>query len=572
MAFSRELVFKWIGPTIGSNDREVEQVAKGAQGGSADREVAMVAAVRAGRHGDAIALAEAVLLGGNEHPLALDLVAFARQRQGRFDEAIALRQRRVRRWPRDPAAQAALADALMAARRPELALEAWTAALSLAPRQADLLSGKAQTLRTLGRTDAALGLYQQALGVEPASLTARFGLASMAVEAGDWDAAQRHASALAGADRPEFDWLAARIALGRDDADGALALASRLAGDGRLSAEQRAEALLLRSEALDRLRRPADAFAAAVEGKALQRRLFAKRAAGREGEIDKLNRLADWFRAADPAKWLDAPAETPCADAADVHVFLVGFPRSGTTLLEQVLAGNPRVIGLEEAPTLADAYDAFLSTAEGLARLASLTPAEADAWRAGYWAAVKAAGVDVRGRVFLDKAPAGTLYLPLVVKLFPRAKVLFALRDPRDVVLSCLRNNFQMNAMTYAFTSLPTTAACYAAAMDLAEVYRGILPLAMRDVRHETLVEDFEAELAAICAFLGLEALPAMADLARTTLGRTVLTPSADQVRAGLNRDGVGRWRAYAGELSPVLPTLAPWIARFGYAADGTAG
>ena len=84
-----------------------------------------------------------------------------------------------------------------------------------------------------------------------------------------------------------------------------------------------------------------------------------------------------------------------------------------------------------------------MTTPEGLERLAHLTPAEAQTWRAAYWAEVARGGVEVAGKVFLDKAPAGTLYLPLIAKLFPGAKILFALRDPRDVVLSCLRSSFQ---------------------------------------------------------------------------------------------------------------------------------
>ena len=156
------------------------------------------------------------------------------------------------------------------------------------------------------------------------------------------------------------------------------------------------------------------------------------------------------------------------------------------------------------------------------------------------------------GGVFVDKQPAGTLYLPMIARLFPRAKILFALRDPRDVVLSCFRQAFQMNAMTYAFTDLGETAACYDACMRLAEQARARLPLAWADVRHEALVEDFDAELGRILDFLGLEPDPGMTDFARAAATRTIRTPSAPQVRAGLNRRGLGRWRQYRDELAPV--------------------
>jgi hypothetical protein len=206
-----------------------------------------------------------------------------------------------------------------------------------------------------------------------------------------------------------------------------------------------------------------------------------------------------------------------------------------------------------------------MSSAEGLERLARLSDTEAGSWRANYWRAVEAHGVDPRGRAFLDKAPAGTRYLPLIAKLFPEAKVLFALRDPRDVVLSCFRSSFQMNALTYAFTDLAEAARCYAATMRLADVYRRVLPTQLAEVRYERLVDDFEGELARIAAHLGLSPTTEMLDVAATARRRVVRTPSAPQVRAGLNRQGLGRWRAYAAQLAPIEPFLAPWIERFGY-------
>ena len=491
--------------------------------------------------------------------------------QGRFDEAIALCQQRLRLSPRQPATWAMLAGTLVAARRPEAALRAWEAALDLAPADPALLCGKAGVLQALSRSEEARALYRKALAADPARAEALFGVARLAIETGDWDEAEAMAARLsaAGPDRPDALWLGARTALGRGDFKAAEARAARLAETPGLGPDQRAEAILLRAEALDGLNRTAEAFAAAVQGKAIQHQLYAKRAAGREGEVDKLNRLAAWFRAADPAPWRETPAETPVAGEAGTHVFLMGFPRSGTTLLEQVLAGHPDVRALEEAPTLAEAYAEFLTAPAGLERLARLTPQEAQTWRARYWAEVAAHGIDARRRVFLDKAPAGTLSLPLVAKLFPRARVLFAVRDPRDVVLSCLRHNFQINAMTYAFTRADTAAACYAACMAMAEVYRAVLPLNLIEARHEALVEDFEAELARLCGFLGLDVVPAMADVGATARARTVRTPSADKVRAGLNDRGLGRWRAYAAEMAPIVPALAPWAERFGYGTSG---
>jgi len=465
-----------------------------------------------------------------------------------------------------PDAWLALAEASRAAGRLQAALAACEAGLKAAPASPPLLAAKAETLRVLGDAAEAAAAFRLALAHAPDHAPSRFGLALLAVEAGDPEAAQHELAPLRAAhpDRPELRWLAARIALLAGDAATARAELERLLA-APLPPAREADARLLLGEAHDRLGEPAAAFAAAVAGKTLQRRLHARQAASRESAVARLRRLEAWFRDCDPAPWRTAPPAG--AQPAAAHVVLVGFPRSGTTLLEQALAGHPGVVALEEAPTFAAAHDAFLASDAGLARLAALTPAEAAAWRARYWAEVASHGVEARGRLFLDKQPAGTEDLPLVAKLFPGAKVLFAVRDPRDVVLSCFRQNFRMNAMTYAFTDLVEAAAGYDASFRLAERYRRVLPLEVLDVRHEELIADFEAGLRRICAFLGLEFHAAMTDVAGTAQARVVRTPSAPQVRAGLNAQGVGRWRAYAEALAPVLPVLEPWARRLGYPA-----
>ena len=527
---------------------------------------AIQAALAAGRRDEALALARGAVQAGSRLPPVLQVAARGELEAGRFDRAISLLRAWIGASPYDPAAWTALANAQYAARNPDLALQAADAALALAPTDPAALCAKAAVLQSLSRVDEAAGLLRQALVVDPHRPEARLGLALQAIERGDWDDAQAHTASLDVHPGLEANrlWLRARIALGRGAPAAALPDLDRLLAASGLGPEQQANAHLLRGEALDALGRPTAAFEAAVAGKSVQRRLYAERAASREAEADKLRRLEAWFEAADPAEWRTAAA--PSANArCTAHAFLVGFPRSGTTLLEQVLAGHPAVESLEEAPTLADAYAEFLADDAGLRRLARLGDDEAEHWRTRYWTAVRAAGARPDGKLFLDKAPAGTLYLPLVAKLFPNAKVMLALRDPRDVVLSCLRNQFQMNAMTYAFTDLAAAADCYDACMGMAQAYRRVLPLDLIEVRHEALVEAFDAEQARIADFLGLEPDAAMADVAATAARRGVRTPSAPQLRAGLNRGGLGRWRVYTDQMAPVLPQLAPWIERFGY-------
>ena len=158
--------------------------------------------------------------------------------------------------------------------------------------------------------------------------------------------------------------------------------------------------------------------------------------------------------------------------------------------------------------------------------------------------------------------------LPLVAKLFPGARILFARRDPRDVVLSCFRRRFGMNPSMYQLLTLEGSAAYYGAVMRLSELYAGLLPLPRRLVRYESLVEDFDATARAACEFLGLEWSEELRDFAAKARTRGITTPSAAQVARGLNRDGQGTWRRYLPQMAPVLPMLRPWIEAFGYPLD----
>jgi hypothetical protein len=248
--------------------------------------------------------------------------------------------------------------------------------------------------------------------------------------------------------------------------------------------------------------------------------------------------------------------------------FLVGFPRSGTTLLENVIASHPDVMAMDERATLYNIEPHYVASAATLDHLGALGMAEAAKRRAEYWAEIRGFGLVPDGKLVLDKMPLYTTKLPLIFKLFPGAKILFALRDPRDVVFSCFRRAFQVNAGMYQFVTLEGAALYYDAVMRLAEVYRGKMSLDLHDIRYERLVEDFEGETRAVCEFLDIDWRESLYDFASVARERRIRTPSAAQVRGGLYSGGEGQWRRYAKHLEPILPILRPWVERFGYDAD----
>jgi hypothetical protein len=234
-------------------------------------------------------------------------------------------------------------------------------------------------------------------------------------------------------------------------------------------------------------------------------------------------------------------------------------------LLGQVLASHPDVETMEERTCLMDSAHAFFGSDTDLDRLAALPEPELDHWRALYWQRVAEGGITLSKPVFVDKMPLNAVFLPLIAKLFPEARILFALRDPRDVVLSCFRRRFAMNAGMYEFTRLDSTAAYYGAVMRLMQIYAEKLSLPAFEARHESLVADFSGEARRLCEFLGLAYRDEMAGFARRARTQNIDTPSSAQVAHGLSDAGVAQWRRYALELEPVLPVLAPFIGQHGY-------
>lgn len=245
-------------------------------------------------------------------------------------------------------------------------------------------------------------------------------------------------------------------------------------------------------------------------------------------------------------------------------IFILGFPRTGTTLLAQVLATAPEVLVYEERPLLARAVADFVDAPGGAERLAAahedtLAPYVADFWR------LACAEADPRGRVVIEQTAFNTVYLPVIVRLFPRAKIVFAVRDPRDVVFSCFRRQFAPSRFTLEFRTLESAARFYDATMRLADLCRPGLGGRIFDIRNEDLIEDFDTWSRRLCAFTGVPWREEMHRFELAARNRTLTTRSSHQIRRGLMKDSIGVWRRYGAQMAPVLPILAPWVERFGY-------
>jgi len=253
--------------------------------------------------------------------------------------------------------------------------------------------------------------------------------------------------------------------------------------------------------------------------------------------------------------------------ASPPHIFVLGYPRSGNTLLENVLASLPGTAAIEEMPTLREADLAFLTEPAGLARFAQLDDAALATYRSAYWQrAGQALGRDPAGLALVDMDPLKSIRLPLIARLFPAARILLVRRDPRDVVWSCFRTSFALSNAAMDFTTLEGAALHYDALMRLTELALAKLPMAVLEVPYHRMVQDFDAMTREVCAFAGLAWSEDLRRFDRTARERGVSTASARQVRRGLF-DGTRQWEPYAAYLEPVMPILAPWIEKLGYAS-----
>ena len=522
---------------------------------------AVEAALWASDLSKAMRLSDDAVAAGISHPTLLGLAGLKRLYAGDNQGALPLLLKAREQTPKHVDLLYALGTCLSRLGRPREALENFDAAILVAPEDR-LYFGRALALEDLSELDLARAAFEKVVALNPAHSEARARLALLAVQRGDAQAARELAAQALAIDPKDAT---ARIALahaGLEQKDLATAEAqvSALVRDQSLGPVNRAYAMSLAGDILDAQDRTPEAFAAYAASKAIQRDLYAPNMAGLESMPARELRLADYFSRADAAQWCESAQQIQTT-----HVFLVGFPRSGTTLLEQVLAAHSDIVAMEERACLVDSAREFFGSNTALDRLAALSGTELEPWRQAYWKRVREAGLAPSKAVFLDKMPLNAVFLPLIVKLFPAAKILFALRDPRDVVLSCFRRRFAMNAGMYEFTSLETTAAYYGAVMRLMQIYREKLALNLTEARHERLLADFEGEAARLCDFLGVEFKDSMRCFAGRAKSQNIDTPSSAQVAQGLSVSGLAQWRRYRPQMETVLPWLAPFVSKFGY-------
>lgn len=387
--------------------------------------------------------------------------------------------------------------------------------LEVFPDHAKLWMSSGHILKTLGEQDAAVAAYRRAIALEP-------GLGEV------W-------------------WSLANLKTWRfEDAD-VVAMEAALAASGQLSGDDRLHLHF--------------ALGKANEDRAEHEAAFTHYAAGNALRRDQLGHDPDAVTAQ-----VDAVVETitpafvtaraGAGDASPDPIFILGLPRAGSTLVEQILASHPAIEGTMELPDIP---------------AIAMREAQAAGGRPRDWPAALAAmpherlaklGAEFLQRTriqrktdrpfYIDKLPNNWAYLGLIALILPNAKIIDARRHPLDCCFSNFRQHFAKGqSFSYDLDHVGRYYADYARAM---RHYDAVLPGRVHRVIHEALLDDPEGQVRTLLGFLGLPFDPAC--LAFHTNTRAVRTASSEQVRRPINRDGVGQWLPYATQLAPLLDVL----------------
>lgn len=263
-------------------------------------------------------------------------------------------------------------------------------------------------------------------------------------------------------------------------------------------------------------------------------------------------------------RWRD---EKPASIEAHQIAFLGGHPRSGTTLMEQILDAHPELLAFDEAAAFSQEITHKIKVPSHRdAYLDGINAPQRGEMRHRYMKSLLREISDASGvKILLDKNPSATMSLDVWLRIFPESKVIIALRDPRDVVVSCFFLNIMLNATNVNFLSMERTAKHYQDLMDVWLRMRDLGGFDWIETRYEDVVQDVASEGRKVTEFLGLDWHADQGRYYETARRKVLFAPTYHDVTQPIYTSAMNRWRRYEKYLEPQLEKLAPYCAAFGY-------
>lgn len=411
------------------------------------------------------------------------------------------------------------------------------------PDDPNFLALAARVAQARGDTPAALGWCDRLLAVRPGDPSSLLIKAAVLERSGDWQQAEQVLDSLRGSASPAAAQLRALVMLRK----GAVADAVRVLDDALdrvdpTNAAAFARLLFVKAKALDRL----GAFSAAFDAAARAKRAIA--VPFQPGEyLAKIDEIVATFTRERLAM---LPRARPTATG---HVFIAGMPRSGTTLIEQILDAHPDAVGVGEAKEIdiaASRLPATLASPLPYPRcVAALTASHLQALRQEYEQAQLRHGFGP-APLMINKNLENHVHLGLIALLFPDARVIVPRREPRDLAVSCMMSHFRADKHPY-LSSLEHIALAFGQWERLIDHWRTTLDLPMLEIDYEQVVRDPQASIRRLLDFVGLRWDDRCTRF--WTSGRTVMTLSYDQVNRPIYDSSIGRWRNYERQLAPFV-------------------
>ncbi len=459
-----------------------------------------------------------------------------------------------------------LGNALMDQSRYSEAAEMFRSALNVEPRMIEAHNNLGNALSELDQIDEAIACFERALELEPGHPGTRANLASLYEETNRLDesrqAAQRALTDAPG--HPLASLVYAKIARRTGQyADGIEKAQEALAGK-LPTAEQRALSYEIgrlheRNGDIDEAFRwfgvGNDLAAQEWDPRSLEHNQTHARVLAEIGQLTE-DGVRGW--------------DSPDTEQSRTPVFLTGFPRSGTTLLDRMLSGHADIRTLEERPFVSGLRNRLeVRDVDIVTTLSNLSQDELTALRQQYKKAVAGNTQLKDGQVLIDRHPFHLTEAVLINRLWPEARFILAVRHPADVVLSCYMQEFRMNDAVANFLDLDTTADFYRDVMNLWVRSVDVLGLNVHTVHYEQLLAEPETEIRAVLEFIDLDWDPGVLDFAEREQKRgRVRTASYDQVAEPLYQRARYRWQRYVEYLQPVLGKLEPFMNQYHNAAE----
>ncbi len=469
--------------------------------------------VRSGSYLRAIALCRELLAKHRSHAELLYLMGSSLTQLGRYSEARSNLIKASKANPNVPEILHELALTYQGDQRFDEADAVFDRALAIAPGSLAVIAAKADLLRIRGKYDEAMAL------IDPHT-----------------DDAERS---------PQLMFVYLRLAPKVGRAEQVIEAGARSIENSGLTAVAKMRALFALGHVYDTLGRCEEAFECYRRGNGLAPVTFNPQ--GHAAAVDRI--IEGWSGSAQSGVELLSAADARGSERA---VFIVGMPRSGTSLIEQILASHPEISGGGELSAVAEIIHAFRGPdTDGLAPMPdSLNPKSLGRSGRSYLQALRK--IDSKAARVTDKSPDNMYHLGFLSKMLPDARFIFVRRDFRDTCVSCYMNTFRG---AYTFTNDFSHLATYAHdTQRLLDHWRGTLGDRMHIVRYESLVENIEAVAKPMVGFLGLDWDDAC--LRYTESDRVTMTLSNEQVREPIYTRSVGRWKRYENWIGPLLDGL----------------